>query len=57
MPGQRRQVVPLLPGGDAAQQVLLLLHAGVLRVPREEVGAIDLTGEHGSSSPTINCAM
>lgn len=57
MPGQGRQVVPLLAVGDAAQQGFLLFHTGMLRVPREEVGAIYLPSEYRSSFPTISCAM
>lgn len=56
MPGQGRQVEALLPVGDAAEQGLLLVHAGVLRVPREEVGAVHLPGERGSPSPVVTCA-
>lgn len=57
VPGQGGQVIALLPIGDAAQEVFLLLHAGVPCVPREEVGAVHLACEHGGTSPTIACAV
>ena len=57
MPSQRRQVIALLVLGHTAEEVLLLLDAGVLGVPREEVGAVDLPREDGRSCPVITCAI